>query len=355
MLTLGDPIIGHSITFWPPLDGFQRHTFICALKCLTLSRCASGGGYISVYETWNPEHAVVVIDADLLADGRTVVIGLGSPLDQAIHDYSIRADDIREAGGSLRGCPTVATFKYCPDLVAFDLSVSPDKLYEACAPYEIDFDFRNGGDYAAGPFRVSVGLRWHDGEQWIVDTMDTLRYNGLDPGDTIHVSTTCTMPPVVGLNAYYQVYVDDLDEVSECSDENDGDEFLLFNHTPCIMSIDDLPEDTGGWVTMVFKKAYNDRSGPGGRVSGYGIYRRIDPPPGAMRAAGVEGETIERDNEDAIPDRAGHPCCHGFAMEDWELVEWVDAELLDHYTVRIIRIHSIQRRRSVTRYRPALM
>lgn len=419
VLTLGDPFMGHSITFWPPLDGFQGYNFICALKCLTVSPCANEGGYIedyvlrirehpdsgglrgayypdhdlfsitsgleavlceswyyhcmpylagpvvidpftvqaqfafdadetsaedtghySVYETWNPEGAVPVTSADLLADGRTIVLGLGSPLDQAIHDYSIRADNIREAGGSLHECPTVATFEFCPDLIAFDLSVVPDKLYEACAPYEIDFNFRNGGDYAAGPFRVSVGLRWHDGEQWIEDTLDTLRYGGLDPGDTIHVSTTCTMLPVVGLNAYFQVRVDDLGEVAECSEGNNGDEFFMLNHTPCILSIADLPDDTGGCVTMVFKKAYNDRSGPGDRVSGYEIHRRIDPPPGAPGAAGGNRETAGRDDgDDETPDRAEHPCCTGIAMEHWEPVGWIDAERLDHYTVTVPTVY----------------
>lgn len=251
----------------------------------------------SLYETWNPESAIPVTNVTLLADSQTVLVDLGAALAQETAGYSLRVDDIRDVEGYTRTCPSVGLIEYCADLEAFDLVVAPDKIYEACTPYEIDFEVTNRGDYEAGPFRVRVRFDWDSGEGITQEIVDTLRYGGLAPGETLHVHSGFTMPPLRGTFQYVRVYADDLEEVTECSESNNGAEDMLFNSTPCILSIEDVPGDTGGWVSMTFSKTYYDKKSGG--VTGYEIYRAADPPPG------------------------------------WDLIDWVPAAQQDEYTVML--------------------
>ncbi len=49
-VALGDPFEGHSIAFWPPLNGFvPGYNLICTLKCFTLASCAREGGVLTDY------------------------------------------------------------------------------------------------------------------------------------------------------------------------------------------------------------------------------------------------------------------------------------------------------------------
>ncbi|UCF06029.1 MAG: T9SS type A sorting domain-containing protein [bacterium] len=356
VIWIGDPLQGHAIAFWPPLDGFtDGYNFICAFNCITLAPCGWGGGDIidypivigpdprsghlrgtyypnhelfeiygttailcegyghctpyieevvvqtpmqiqarftfkvdeasaedpshySVYETWNPESTIPVTGVTMLADSQTVLVDLGSELSQEIGSYSLRADNIRDFEGWPHNCPSVATLNYCPDLRARNLVVEPDGIYEACTPYDVDFDIVNAGQYQAGPFRTSVRFNWNTGEGMVEEIMDTIHCGGLAAGETLHVHSNFIMPPVRDWNQYVKVYADDLEQVPECFEDNNRAEKTLFNYTPCILSITDMPDDTGGWVSMTFSKAYLDRTN--GAVTGYEIYRRTDPPPG---------------------------------------------------------------------------
>lgn len=46
VVTLGSPWEGHSIAFWPPLDGYNPgYNLICRFKCMGLAYCAADGWF----------------------------------------------------------------------------------------------------------------------------------------------------------------------------------------------------------------------------------------------------------------------------------------------------------------------
>lgn len=49
-VVLGDPFAGHSLAFWPPMNGFvPGYNLICKLTCVTFASCASDGGVLVDY------------------------------------------------------------------------------------------------------------------------------------------------------------------------------------------------------------------------------------------------------------------------------------------------------------------
>jgi hypothetical protein len=47
----GDPFSGHSIAFWPPLDGYMPgYNLLCSLRCVTFEPCWDAGGAMIDYE-----------------------------------------------------------------------------------------------------------------------------------------------------------------------------------------------------------------------------------------------------------------------------------------------------------------
>lgn len=45
-VTLGDPFTGHSIAFWPPLNGFvPGYNLLCVLRCITFAPCGGISDY----------------------------------------------------------------------------------------------------------------------------------------------------------------------------------------------------------------------------------------------------------------------------------------------------------------------
>ena len=49
-VTLGDPFTGHSISYWPPLDGANPgYNMMCHMPCFTTDPCVSEGGVLADY------------------------------------------------------------------------------------------------------------------------------------------------------------------------------------------------------------------------------------------------------------------------------------------------------------------
>ena len=47
---LGDPMTGHSITFWPPMTGYPNgYDLLATYDCLTLDECVANGGSLHNY------------------------------------------------------------------------------------------------------------------------------------------------------------------------------------------------------------------------------------------------------------------------------------------------------------------
>lgn len=50
VVTLGDPFAGHSIAYWPPLNGFvPGYNLLVAFRCVTFAPCGGGGGGLIDY------------------------------------------------------------------------------------------------------------------------------------------------------------------------------------------------------------------------------------------------------------------------------------------------------------------
>jgi hypothetical protein len=49
-VTLGSPFAGHSIAYWPPLNGYvPGYNLVCTLTCYTTEACAGAGGHVADY------------------------------------------------------------------------------------------------------------------------------------------------------------------------------------------------------------------------------------------------------------------------------------------------------------------
>jgi len=61
VVTLGSPLEGHSIAFWPPLDGYNPgYNMICKFKCMTLASCLAPGGPTAQGEPVLADYPIVV-------------------------------------------------------------------------------------------------------------------------------------------------------------------------------------------------------------------------------------------------------------------------------------------------------
>ncbi len=193
-------------------------------------------------------------------------------------DYVLVANDICCVG---HGCASSSmyfhydgNFEDKPDLWPIDMT-SETFSPSACESFQAGYSVNNMGSLPAGPFSVRGIVSYYTDGARIQETIFMKEYPGLDAGSTLKDSLEISVPDNFSLHTYVGIHVDYYDEVDEWTDYNNYWTLDFFNYNPVIVSVEDLPEDAGGWLTLFFNSSRFESLNEDISVR-YDILRRID-------------------------------------------------------------------------------
>lgn len=172
---------------------------------------------------------------------------------------------------------------YLPNLVIeYDsVVVEPEVISDGCTALSIRYQIENAGPVDAGPFSASIWLRihvFHVEERLLT----VINYPGLAAGAILVDSFTTTLPPDVVDNNSVSIAANYPRTVIESYYNDNWGGASLPNYAPRIVSIEDRPNDSGGYVTLTFYRCRSDVSYPENPIIGYDI---IPEGTGAVAAA----------------------------------------------------------------------
>ncbi|UCF06855.1 MAG: T9SS type A sorting domain-containing protein [bacterium] len=187
------------------------------------------------------------------------------------------------------------------------LVVSPSVVRDCCAHVEFSFSVENHGTWPSEPVTKSIGVGQYGGT---VTWLCPYSVPALQPGDSITITTSGVITHALACG-YNELWFDHNWGLVFSSDR-------IYNYTPRIVSIEDIPEDGGGAVTMTFYRSAADNDEVSAGVTHYRIMRRI---------CDITGEiTFKRA---AVSDSS----C--YSSDEWEQVAIVEADRSNTYTVNL--------------------
>jgi hypothetical protein len=193
-------------------------------------------------------------------------------------DYILAANDIcyycGECANSSMEFHYDGNFEDRPDLWAIDMT-SATFSPSACEPFQAGYSIFNIGTLPSGPFSVRGILVYSPEGTSISETIFMNEYSGLEAGMTIIDSLLITIPDHTRHRTLVGIHVDHYDEVDEWTNYNNFKTLDFANYSPFIIAINDLPEDTGGWVTLRFLRSIYERIYEEVSVR-YDVVHRID-------------------------------------------------------------------------------
>lgn len=138
-------------------------------------------------------------------------------------------------------------------------------------PMLATYTVANFGSVRAGPFYTEIKLSPDS-----VDTQPALLWSkgeqGLGPGDSVTVAGFLTLP-TDGSGRYMQLRVDARNQVDEQLESNNDLQIPFVYAPPSIRSIQDVPNDEGGAVTVRFQGSVFDDAASPAPVRAYEVYR----------------------------------------------------------------------------------
>jgi len=342
-IDLGDPWYGHSISFWPPLDGSADYTILCTYSFLTLQSCEDGftsdwpivvsphpdsgflrgtsypghelfdiigetsylcpshwpprlenvevssprsvrtwfnqcvynwtwayDGLFELYTTSEPHDTIDVIHAlKNPYDGVTgddFFVYLESDMQEGVN-YTLKASACCECNGcaiSTWSFVYEGGFGELPDLVATffvhtDFGIDLDEAAgHGCNEVELGYEIKNIGAAFISPFQSRITA---------VASGDTVTLwesscDGLPVDGTIQGTLTTILPYLDASGGRLWLETDHTGSAEEVNEENNTRYYYLDVYRPRISTIEDVPDDYGKEVSLLFDASWYDIGSP---------------------------------------------------------------------------------------------
>ena len=161
---------------------------------------------------------------------------------------------------------------YLPNLSigSGNVVAEPNAVTDGCTAVRLRYQIDNLGPVDAGAFPASISLTIHasPSEERLLATID---YPGLAAGASIVDSFTTTLPPDLADDNSLLIYVNKLHTFVESAYYDNSRSASLPNYAPRIVSIEDRPNDAGGFVTLTFYRCRSDVINPPNPITRYDI------------------------------------------------------------------------------------
>jgi hypothetical protein len=228
-----------------------------------------------LYTTAEPHDTIEVTSAlknvPYDVSGVDFLVYFESPMQEGV-SYTLEAFACCECNGcatSTRSFVYEGGFADIPDVVVthwidynfgiwetpFDLAIA-----NGCNEVELDYEVRNLGMAACGPFLVRIKAGPRDGSEDITVWSDSC--SGLDVDGTFGGTVSVIVPWIPSLLGYLWFEADHPDWIAEVNEENNARFYWFNNYRPEIISIEDVPDDSGGQVELSFHGSWLDIESP---------------------------------------------------------------------------------------------
>lgn len=262
---------------WPPM---LNDVTVCGPRCVKAAFNQYvynwGMGYddhFDLYTTAEPRDTIQVVEA-IKTDcygggGAKFFVYLESPMEAGV-EYTLAADACAECNGCAHSEFEFifdGGFAELPDLALTYLIDNDNGLDEFveqdCITTTFDYTLRNLGEAACGPFNTRIMVYpQSDGTSPVTLWEDSC--GGLGVDGTFSRTVSVMVPNMPSYRNILEIEVDYMEDITESNTENNRAETLFWNLMPEIISINDVPDDTGGEVEMLFRASFSDVHYPGG-------------------------------------------------------------------------------------------
>lgn len=231
-----------------------------------------------IYDASNPEDTIRIFNACQEQEGGSFfILSLESSMVPGT-DYILIANNICEMS---HGCASSSmefhydgNFEDKPDLSVIKLGSDID-VPRSCKPFKTDFSIYNMGNLPSGPFKVQGVTLYFTSETRFEETAFMVEYDNLAAGDTLNDTIEVLINDNLWCGTYFYLRVDPFDELDEWTNCSNIKTIKYYNWNPVIFSVSDLPDDTGGWVTLNVSSSCFERYNKN-IPARYDILRRID-------------------------------------------------------------------------------
>lgn len=168
---------------------------------------------------------------------------------------------------------TRSIYVFLPDLSIYynNVVMEPAAVSDGCTAVRLRYHIDNLGPVDAGPFPATIELQMNRSPQPERRLIATVQYPGVASGASLVDSFTTVLPSDLADNNAFTVTANAPHGFVEITYNNNPGVVTFGNYAPCIVSIEDVPNDGGGFVTLQFYRSRNDAAGVTNPVIRYDI------------------------------------------------------------------------------------